>query len=518
MSCVTDATRLSVLLAEPIATINPALHGHFAEHLGELIYPGIWVGPDSEVPNVDGIRTDVVEALAPLEIPVLRWPGGCFADDYNWRDGIGPRDRRPQRLNPFWGMAAESSAFGTHEFMAFARAIGATPYFAGSLGSGSPRELRDWIEYSNHPSGSTLSDERRANGAEDPFGIELWGIGNENWGCGGRMTPEAYAEAYARYRTFAFPFGGTPITGIAAGPNGADWAWTTRFFDRLETGTIGSGRRVNSVQGFAAHYYCQTAGTATEYTDSQWLELLTKASVVDGIITGHRALMDRYDPDRKIGLVLDEWGTWHPVEEGKPAGGLYQQNTIRDALVAAISLDTFHNHADKLVMANIAQLINVLQAVLLVDETRVVKTPTYHVFDMYAPHKGGQAVRLVNGSAVISNGEASGEQCRTRYIDGRRAELRRVTGSASVTGDRLCVTLVNSDPRQPVAVDIDTWGGRVLDASAVSLVTDDIHDHNTFEEPEKVTVGESYEVPVLDGHAQFDLPAASVTRMFLTLG
>jgi len=271
------------------------------------------------------------------------------------------------------------------------------------------------------------------------------------------------------------------------------------------------------VQGFAAHYYCTTAGTATEYTDSQWLELLTRASAVDGIITGHRAVMDRYDPERKIGLILDEWGTWHPVEEGKPTRGLYQQNTIRDALVAAISLDTFHNHADKLVMANIAQLINVLQAVLLVDETRVVKTPTYHVFSMYAAHKGGQAVRLVNGSEVISNGEASEELCRTRYLDGRRAELRAVTGSASVTDGRLCVTLVNSDPHQPIAVDLDAWGGRVLDANAVTLVTDDIHDHNTFEAPEKVTVGESYDVSVLGGHVRLELPAASVTRIFATL-
>ena len=515
---MTDATRLSVLLAEPIATINPALHGHFAEHLGELIYPGIWVGPDSAVPNVDGIRTDVVEALLPLEIPVLRWPGGCFADEYNWRDGIGPRAQRPSRVNTHWGMAPEPNSFGTHEFMAFAKAVGAEPYFAGSLGSGSPRELRDWIEYSNHPAGSTLSDERRSNGASDPFGVELWGIGNENWGCGGRMTPEAYAEAYSRYRTFVFPFGGTRITGIACGPSDADWDWTTRFFDQLTLGTSSSGDRLSTVQGFAAHYYCQTAGTATEYTDSQWLELLTKASVVDGVITGHRTLMDRYDPDRKIGLILDEWGTWHPVEEGKPARGLYQQNTIRDALVAAISLDTFHNQSDKLVMANIAQLINVLQSVLLVDETRVVKTPTYHVFSMYAAHKGGQAVRLVNGAAVISNGEASEELCRTRYLDRRRAELRAVTGSASVTDGRLCVTLVNADPHQPVPVDLDTRDGRVLDAGAVTLVTDGIHDHNTFDAPETVTPGESYDLTVLDGHLRLDLPAASVTRIVATLG
>ena len=332
------------------------------------------------------------------------------------------------------------------------------------------------------------------------------------------MSPEAYAEEYSRYRSYAFGFGGTEITGIACGPSDSDWDWTTRFFDQLRAGTSSSGCRVPSVQGFAAHYYCWTAGTATQYTDSQWLELLTRAIAVEGVITGHRSIMDRYDPDRKIRLLLDEWGTWHPVEEGKPNRGLYQQNTIRDALVAALSLDLFHTHADKLAGANIAQLINVLQAVLLVDETGLVKTPTYHVFDLYRPHQGGQSVRMVTSAEVISTGEASEEVCRTRFLDHRKALLRAVSGSASVTGSTLCITLVNADPHQPATVDLDAWGGALTGASVVTLATDDIHDHNTFEAPETVKPGPSVDLVADDGHLRLDLPAASVTRILASAG
>ena len=510
--------RLSVLLAEPVGTIAPALHGQFAEHLGELVYPGIWVDPDATVPNVGGIRSDVVDALLPLRVPVLRWPGGCFADDYHWRDGVGPRSERPRRLNTHWGMAPEPNHFGTHEFLAFARAIGAESYFAANLGSDTAGNLRDWIEYCNHPSGSTLSDERRANGAKEPFGVRYWGIGNENWGCGGRMSPEAYAEEFARYRTFAFGFGGTSVEAIACGPNGNDWAWTRRFFDRLTAGTAGSGSRLGSVQGFAAHYYCGTAGTATEYTESQWLELLTKAAAVETIITGHRSLMDEVDPDRRIGLILDEWGAWHPVEPGKPASGLYQQNTMRDACVAAISLDVFHNHADQLTMANIAQLINVLQSMLLVDETHCVTTPTYHVFELYTEHQGGQAVRVVNASEVISTGEASAQACRELSRDRGPAQLRAVSGSASVRDRRLCLTLVNAHPREPAELDVEFVGGSPGDASLITLAADDLHAYNSFDEPDRVRPGAPGTASVTDGRLRTVLPPASVTRALAPLG
>lgn len=500
-------TRVTILPDDPIGTIAPELHGQFAEHLGELIYPGIWVGEDSAEPNIDGIRIDVVEALKPLQIPVLRWPGGCFADMYHWRDGIGDRSERPSRLNVHWGMEPEPNQVGTHEFIAFTRAIGAEPYFAGNVGSGEVSELADWIEYCNQPAGSTLAAERAANGAAEPFGVQWWGIGNENWGCGGRMTPEYYAELYSRFRNYAYAYGDTAIKAVACGPNAMDWSWTERFFDRI------GPTRIGQVGYFAAHYYCGTAGTATQFDDSQWLELLTRAVAVEGIITGHRELMDVVDPDRKVGLLLDEWGTWHPVEPGKPAGGLYQQNTMRDALVAGLTLDLFHTHADKLAMANIAQLINVLQAMLLVDQTRVVKTPTYHAFAMHAGHRGATAVRLESDAPVISNGEKSVDWVKSCWRDGRATELKQVAGSASIYGDALTVTLTNADPRSGAEVSVELRGGDWSQVTAEVLAADDVHAHNTFDDPEVVAGPVPLAAAVSQGALRLDLPPGSVIKV-----
>ena len=504
--------RVLVLPQEPIGTINPYLHGHFAEHLGELVYPGVWVGEDSPIPNTGGIRNDVVDALKPLGIPVLRWPGGCFADTYHWRDGIGPRDKRPMRINVHWGMAEEANQFGTHEFVAFCRALGAEPYFAANIGSSAPEEMRDWIEYCNFAGNSTLANERRANGAEEPFHIQHWGIGNENWGCGGNMSPEEYAAAFARFRTFVFPYPGTPLDGIACGPNGPDWNWTRRVFE-----TLGPGRR-GLMKGFAAHYYCGTAGTATEYTEAQWLELLAKAAAMEGLVIGHRALMDEFDPERKIGLIFDEWGAWHPVEPGKPRGGLYQQNTIRDACVAALTLDVFHNHADKLYMANIAQLINVLQALLLVEEDKCLKTPTYHVFDLYRPHKGARAVRLVSEAETVSDGGDSRDQCRACYLDKRPFALRAVQGSASVRDGRLCVTAVNSHPTQPVELELEVRQAKVETVEVVTLAADDIHAHNTFARPDVVRPSEPTTVRADGPRVRVPLPPGGIVRLCGPLG
>jgi alpha-N-arabinofuranosidase len=502
--------RVVVLPQEPIAQVSPYLHGHFAEHLGELVYPGIFVGADSPVPNTDGIRDDVVEALKPLNIPVLRWPGGCFADDYHWRDGIGPREQRPLRVNAHWGMAEEPNHFGTHEFMAFTRAIGAEPYFAGNIGSATPAELRSWVEYCNFAGRSTLADERRANGAEDPFGVRFWGVGNENWGCGGNMSPEEYAAAFARHRSFVFNYPGTDVEAIACGPSDNDWRWTRRFFEATREATHCRQKRI---QGFAAHYYCGKAGTATEYTETQWLELLTRAAAIEGVIDGHRTIMDEYDPQRKIALIFDEWGAWHPVEAGKPQGGLYQQNTIRDACIAALSLDVFNNAADKIFMANIAQLINVLQAVLLVDETRCIKTPTYHVFDLYQPHKGAQAVRFVSNAETISDGEESAEHCRNMFLNRQPFSLRAVQGSASVKDGVLCVTVVNSHPTQPVELDLEVYQGQLDTLEVVTLATDEIHAHNTFEQPDRVQLAAPQTVQARGERVHVSLAAGSVTRI-----
>jgi alpha-N-arabinofuranosidase len=511
--------RIVVLVDEPIATINPYLHGHFMEHLGELIYPGVYVDPDGPIPNTAGVRNDVVAALLPLRIPILRWPGGCFADDYHWRDGIGPRDQRPMRINRHWGMELEPNAFGTHEFIAFCRALGAEPYVAGNVGSGTPAELRNWVEYCNFAGRSTLANERRTNGDDAPFGIRFWGIGNENWGCGGDMDPESYAAAFSRFRSYVGNYSGTTVQAIACGPNNADWDWTRRFFEWMQNHySNGFGARLDHVQGFAAHYYCGTAGTATQYSAEQWLELLAKASAIEGVILGCREIMDQYDPQRRIGLIFDEWGAWHPVESGKPTGGLYQQNTIRDACVAALTLDIFHNHADKVVMANIAQLINVLQAVLLVNEDQCIKTPTYHVFDLYQPHKDAQAVRFVTDADAVSDGGMAASYCQTRYLQPRPFVLRAVQGSASIRDRTLCVTAVNTHPSEAVEIDLEVRGGAVSTVEVVYLSADTIHAHNTFEQHDTVQLSQPVLFEGRGGHIRIPLPAASIMRAQGVLG
>lgn len=502
--------KVVVVPEEPIAEINPNLHGHFAEHLGDLIYPGIYVDPQSSTPNTNGLRHDVIAALQPLDIPVLRWPGGCFADTYSWRDGIGPREQRPTRVNVFWGMVEESNAFGTHEFVNFCRALGAEPYFAGNLGSGSPSELRDWVEYSNFAGNSTLANERRANGSDEPFRIKYWGIGNENWGCGGNMSPEEYAASFTRYRTFVHNYPDMQTEAIACGPNSNNWDWTRRFFDYMKNN---ANCRLKQLQGFAAHYYCGTAGTATEYTEQQWLQLLSKGAAMEGIVTGHRRIMDEYDPQRKRKLIIDEWGTWHPVEPGKPAYGLYQQNTIRDACIAGLTLDIFQNHADKVYMANIAQLINVLQSLLLVDEKHCIKTPTYHVFDLYRPHKGAQAVRLVSLAESISDGEDSAQDCQSCYIDKQPFRLQAVQGSASVRNGTLCVTVVNTHPTQEVELDLALATGHLNEAEVITLAADDIHAHNTFEQADRVQLSQARSVTAQGKSLRVALAAGSVTRI-----
>jgi alpha-N-arabinofuranosidase len=412
-------------------------------------------------------------------------------------------------------MAEEPNQFGTHEFVAFCRHLGAEPYFAGNVGSGTPAELRDWVEYCNFAGRSTLADERRANGAEEPFGIRFWGIGNENWGCGGEMSPEQYAEEFCRFRSYVSNYSGSAVQAIACGQNNADWRWTRRFFAHMRSHYA---NRLGRVQGFAAHYYCGTAGTATEFTNEQWLELLAKAYAVEGIIAGCRSLMDEHDPERKIRLLLDEWGAWHPVEAGKPRGGLYQQNTMRDACVAALSLDVFHNQAGILFMANIAQLINVLQALLLVEEDRCIKTPTFHVFDLYQPHKGARAVRTVSYAEEVTDGGASAEWCRTRYLERKPFALRAVHGSASIRDDVLCVTAVNTHPTEGVELEVELYRDRWDAVEVVALAADDIHAHNTFSRPDAVTLSTAQSVSARGEQVRVPMVPGSIVRLRGRLG
>ncbi|MHB0858236.1 MAG: alpha-N-arabinofuranosidase [Anaerolineae bacterium] len=484
--------RFTVCLDEILGEINPNLYGHFVEHLGACVYEGIWVGEDSAIPNDGGIRLDVVQALRRIAPPVVRWPGGCFADDYHWEDGIGPREARPTRVNIWWD-SLESNAFGTHEFMHFCRLIGAQPYLCGNVGSGSPRELRNWIEYCNYAGPTTLAKQRAANGSPEPFQVRYWGVGNENWGCGGNMEPDEYATLYRRYATFLRSLGPEPFL-IACGPNGNSLDWTRRFF-----ASLGSYRQVH---GYAAHYYCGTAGTDTEYTVEEWYTLLRRAAGVETLILQQRALMDDFDPERRIGLIIDEWGAWHPPLPGRNPHHLWQQNTMRDALVAALTLDTFNRHADKVIMGNIAQMMNVLQAMVLTEGSRMLTTPTYHVYAMYRAHQGGQSVRLdaEAGAAPGSVQQALG-----------------AGGSASRKGDTLTLSLVNPLHADALETEVVLRGGSCRSATLTTLAHGDIHAHNTFDEPGIVQPAESA-VAVAGESLRMVLPAASVSVLTVQLG
>jgi alpha-N-arabinofuranosidase len=480
--------RVSISLAEPIATIHPDVYGHFAEHLGTCVYGGVWRGAN------EGMNPDVIAALKRVRPPVIRWPGGCFADDYHWEDGVGPRESRPRTVNIHWGNVVEDNSFGTHEFLAFCEAVGAAPYLCGNVGSGSPSEMRDWVEYLNFEGDSTLAQLRAAHGRPAPFRVKYWGVGNENWGCGGNMEPEEYAGEYRRFSTYLRDFSGTPLFLIACGPNGNDPEWTRRFFTALR------GRR--RIHGWAAHYYCGTAGTATEYTDDQWYELLEKAARVERLVVQQRAILDGFDPERKIGLIVDEWGTWHPPTPGRNPAFLWQQNTLRDALVAALSLDIFNRHADKVRMSNIAQTVNVLQALVLTEEGKTITTPTGHVYAMYADHQGAESLRTQIEVDVVN-----------RSTSGPSEPLPGLMGSASRQGDRLLVTLVNPQLGRPLEVAVTLRdGGEAREATATVLTHDDCHAHNTFDAPE-VLAPRPMSVTVRGRSFTVTVPAQSVTAL-----
>jgi alpha-N-arabinofuranosidase len=497
---------IDISVDDAIAVINPNIYGHFMEHLGGCVEGGCWVGEGSQIPHDAGVRSDVVAALKAVRAPVIRWPGGCFADDYHWRDGIGPRASRPRGINMHWGDVVESNEFGTHEFADFCRGVGAEPYFCGNVGSGSPTELRNWVEYCNFKGDTSLAGERAANGSPEPLGVRYWGVGNENWGCGGNFTPEDYGAEYRRFATYLRNWGETPIYLIACGPNGNDLEWTRRFLTKVKK-DYGRGP---TLHGYAAHYYCGTAGTATEYTVDQWYELLWKAVQMEPLVVQQRALMDAFDPDRKIGLIVDEWGTWHPPTPGHNPAFLWQQNTVRDGLVAALTLDIFNRHADKVVMSNIAQTINVLQALLLTDEDRMIKTPTYHVYDLYKAHQSGTAVRMRVSSPEIDLNAA-----------GARQAIAQITGSASMRGQTLTITLVNASATDPADVALRLHGGArvdTVDAAGLSYRSGDIHAHNTFDDPDAVGIDSSIAAAFDAATSTVRLAPASVTRLTARLG
>ena len=513
-------TKITLNPADTIATINPNIYGHFAEHLGRCIYDGIWVGENSPIPNIDGFRKDIIEVLRRMKAPVIRWPGGCFADDYHWQDGIGPRDQRPRRINIHWGEVVETNQVGTQEFVRFCRLVGAEPYFCGNVGSGTARELRDWVEYCNFPdssaNGSTWAQQRAADGSPEPLNINYWGVGNENWGCGGNFSPEDYCTEFRRYASFVRGFG-KKLSVIACGPANNDVEWTDRFFRKLNKDYW----VFNNIDGFAAHYYCGTAGTATEYTEEEWYRLLEKGLKMEELVIQQRATMDAWDPGRKIGLIVDEWGTWHPAEKGTNPAFLYQQNTIRDALVAASTLDIFNRHADKVVMSNIAQTINVLQAMILTQGEQILVTPTGYVYEMYAPHQGAKALRMRLETEEVAFQKRHllkpiWQEAMQKW-EGEEGRLPVVASSASIKGDSLFVTLTNSHATQAAEVSLDLLGGAEIGEVQGQVLSGEIHAHNTFSAPEQMTP-QPFNVDCKAAQINLVLPAAAVATVKVYLG
>lgn len=466
------ANRLVVNVDNELATIDKNIYGHFAEHLGGCIYGGIWVGEDSPIPNIRGIRRDVVEALKEIRPPVLRWPGGCFADEYHWRDGIGPRAGRARRINSHWGGVGESNQFGSHEFFDLCELIGAQPYVCGNVSTGSIQEMQEWLEYLNCSEPSELTDMRRANGRERPFGLTYFGIGNENWGCGGRMRPEYYADLYRRYQNHAKSYGSEPLFRIACGPRNDDYRWTEVLM--REAGQY--------MEGLALHYYTrffssgenktEYRGSATKFAEDEWFLLLKKALYTEELVRNHATIMDRYDPNRRVALVVDEWGTWFDVEPGTNPSFLYQQNTMRDAMVAALSLNIFNNHADRVRMANIAQTVNVLQAMILTSEDRILLTPSYHLFSLYRAHQGA---RLLETKLTSEEYPFGGDA------------IAKISSSVSRgPAGTITMSLCNLDPNGSARLICEFRGGQPTGASGAILRGETMNAHNTFDAPETV--------------------------------
>ncbi len=492
-----NTATLKVRTSDTRSVINPNIYGHFAEHLGGCIYGGFWVGEDSLIPNTRGIRNDVVDALKKLSIPVLRWPGGCFADEYHWQDGIGPRENRPSMINTHWGGTVENNHFGTHEFMDLCSLLETEPYICGNVGSGSPQEMMNWVEYLTSDGESPMANLRRQNGRAEPWKLTYFGVGNESWGCGGNMRPEYYADEYRRYNTFVKNYGKNKVYRIACGANDADYNWTAVLMER-------AGRQMN---GLSLHYYTISTGdwgekgSATAFNEAEYHETLRRTLFMGERIAKHGAAMDRHDPEKKVGMVIDEWGIWTDVEPGTNPGFLYQQNSLRDAILAALNFHIFHDHADRVTMTNIAQTVNVLQAMILTEDEKMVLTPTYHVFEMFKGHQG----------ATVLTTELSD----TAYTVGANT-IPAVSASASraASGDVL-LTLVNTDPNNEASLSVEIDRGNLKFVSGRVLTADAVTTHNTFDAPYAVKQHPFDTVKQIGLSLQTQLPPRSVVSITL---
>ena len=480
--------------------VAPEMYGQFAEHLGRCIYEGIWVGEDSKIPNTNGYRNDVLDAFRDLEIPVLRWPGGCFADEYHWTDGIGPKENRPTMVNNNWGGTVEDNSFGTHEFFNLCELLGIEPYLSANVGSGTVEEMAKWIEYITAENGP-MAEERKKNGREKPWKLKYLGVGNESWGCGGNFTPEDYASAYRRYQTYARNFGKNRLYKIASGASDYDYNWTNVLMKK-------AGRHMN---GLSLHYYTvwdwKDKGSSTDFDDDLYYYTLGKALEIDTVIGRHKEIMDKYDPRKRVDLIVDEWGTWWEVEPGTNPGHLYQQNTMRDAMVAALSLNALHKHADRVKMANIAQVANVLQAMVLTKGDQMIVTPTYYVFKMYNPHKGGKFIPLNIDTP-------------TTDVRSERREYERTVPMISATATEkdgvVTISVANTSLKDAAEITIPLKSLNVNTIQNADILhSEKISDFNDFDSPEKVKPEPFKGAEIKNGNLTLKLPKASITSISL---
>ena len=487
-------SRITVNPAHKKSIINRNLYGHFSEHLGRCIYNGVFVGEDSPIPNEKGMRTDVVEALRHIRVPVLRWPGGCFADEYHWKDGIGPKESRKRMVNTNWGGVTEDNSFGTHEFLEFCRQVGCEPYINGNMGSGTVQEMSEWVEYMTSDAISPMAELRRQNGREEPWKIRYFGVGNESWGCGGNMRPSYYADEFRRYQTFLRNYGENKLYKIACGPNVDDYTWTDTVMEI-------AGRYMDAI---TLHYYTlpnddwDHKGSALVFNREEYYRTLRKALRMEELLQKHIQIMDRRDPEKRVGLIVDEWGAWYDVEPGTNPGFLYQQNTMRDALVAAATLNIFNQHSDRVVMANIAQLVNVLQSVILTEGDKMVKTPTYHVFDLYKEHQ--------DATLVYSQIETASTGTETEQVP---------QISVSVSMDEqgvLHATLANLSDEEADLAEL-VFVNFVPTSVEGEALCGKPADHNDFTAPDAVHLEPLTDVRVENGRVLARMPACSVARL-----
>jgi len=516
-------SRIEILLNEPLGTISSDIYGHFVEHLGGVVYDGIWVGGNSKVPNINGIRKELIDDMKKIKAPVVRYPGGCFADSYDWQDGIGPTDKRPRRTNFWAGVESasgpanhkyESNRFGTNEFVQFCKLIGAEPYLAANVRSLNAKDFYRWVEYCNSPAGSTtLADQRAAAGFSEPFHVRYWGVGNESWGCGGNFTPQEYAVEFRRFVTWVPGFGEN-LSFIASGASDDQWSWTRGFLEEmLHRGP----EQLKSVYGMGLHYYTwnlsrgrtrdwnEGKGDALKFDVVDWYELLREADVMESLVNGHWQVLGEYDRQHQIKLIVDEWGAWYkPGSEMTPGDILEQTPTLRDALLSGLTLDTFNRHPEKVAMANSAQLINCLNSLYLAHEDKFCITPIGHVFGMYAAHQGGQSLRTIFSAPNVNYDR-----------DGKAATFWGLKGSASLHDKELVLTVVNPHVSEGREAEVGIRGASVKSGSVTTLSHTDIHAHNSFDQRE--VVKPQSKALDIKGPVRFSFPAASVTKLTLSL-